>query len=134
MSRNDSYDALAKVILGLLFAIVVGLLVHYWSRGRDWFLYIGDDPDLYALTEAEYALFRLSAWAFTVETALVAAAVGSLAISSPAGAILGVSTFAGLVLLTGSLRSSEERAVPDEWDEDEHYYDLDDACDSDFEE
>ena len=65
VSRQDSSTAFVELVLALLFAVVLALLLHYFSRGRDWFWYVQDNPDLYALTEGEHRWFVASAWAFS---------------------------------------------------------------------
>ncbi|TMB67579.1 MAG: hypothetical protein E6J43_08135 [Chloroflexi bacterium] len=136
MSRDNSSDALANAIVGLILtvlaALFVAIVVHYFSRGRDWWLYVTDDPGLYALTDTEHAWFTASAWAFPLESACVAAAIAVVAVGLIAGFAIGVATFGCLAALTVWLLSNEN-ADPRSQRQGDELYDLGGFDDADLE-
>ncbi len=61
IDRRSSTDAWVELALEFVFAVVLGMVVHYASRGRDWVRFATDDPELYARTEGEREIFLVSA-------------------------------------------------------------------------
>jgi hypothetical protein len=131
MSRRDSTDAFVEVMVALVIAILVAIVVHYFSRARDYWRLVSDDPQLYALTDGERAWFNVSAWAFLPETALLVGAIAAIALSAVAGLLVGPLVLVGLIALTVSLMSRVE-SIQEQYEHDD-FYDLSEVADTETE-
>ena len=121
MNRQNSIESVVGLVLGLAVAILVAVVVHYVLRGRDWWRYCGDDPELYALTQQENTMFVIGAWAFPLETALVAAGFLALALSAHPGFALGTVAFGGVLGLSLALLSRRDADLSRDGDDDDLY-------------
>src|SRR3972149_4084134 len=102
MSDNRSAaDSVVYVIVAALVMLTIAIIVHYVSRGRDWWRLCTDDPELYALTDGERTLFLISGWAFPVETAVLFG--GSLLVALGGTEAFAIPAAIFAVVLTASL-------------------------------
>jgi hypothetical protein len=97
---NDVAAAFVATAIAVVLTLVIFVLVHYYSRARDWWRWCTDDPELYALTDGERNLFLISAWAFPAETALLFAGSLAAALGGTAGFAVPAAVFGGILILS----------------------------------